>query len=77
MKLILKQFNDEGKLIKEELCKNKTEGLEKIKGMKYYEFHKCYHDEIPVKPCKLIKKKYISVLKVGDHEKQNTENKKV
>jgi len=57
MRLKLKIYDDKGKVIEEKIMKTKEEGEQKIIGKKYYQFHKCRHDETPPKPCTLIKQK--------------------
>ena len=57
MKMKLESFDDQGKIIKEEICKSEAEAISKIGTKKYYRVHKCFHDEVPYKPCVSIREK--------------------
>jgi len=51
MKIKLEDFNDKGEITKELVCKSLSEAKEKAVGKKFYRVHRCFHDEVPWKPC--------------------------
>lgn len=51
MKVLLETFNDKGEITDTEICKDEAEAVSKSKVKQYYRVHKCYHDEVPWKPC--------------------------
>ena len=57
MKVKLEDFNDKGEITKEEVCKDVSEAKLKAVGKLYYRVHKCYHDEVPWRPCEVAEKK--------------------
>jgi len=57
MKVKLEDYNGNGEITKEEICKDVAEAKSKAVGKQYFRVHKCFHDEVPWKPCEVVDKK--------------------